>query len=113
APPRARRLPRVIGLGTAPIGGLFEPVDDDMALATVERAWERGVRFFDTAPLYGHGLSERRLGRALSGRPRHEFVLATKVGRLLRPDAVPDRDDEIWHRVPPLFLVFDFSFDGA
>ena len=92
----------MIGLGTAPIGGLFEPVDEETALATVDRAWERGVRFFDTAPLYGLGLSERRLGKALAGRPRDEFVLATKVGRLLRADAPAAREEAQWHEAPAL-----------
>jgi D-threo-aldose 1-dehydrogenase len=106
------RLPR-LGLGTAPLGGLFDAVDEDTALATVERAWERGIRFFDTAPLYGHGLSERRLGRALAGRPRDEYVLATKVGRLLRAGAPRDPDRAIWHEPPALEPVFDYSYDGA
>jgi aryl-alcohol dehydrogenase-like predicted oxidoreductase len=103
----------VIGLGTAPLGGLFEPVDDETAEATVDRAWDRGIRFFDTAPLYGHGLAERRLGQALARRPRDEFVLSTKVGRLLRADAPPAPDDAQWRDAPPLHPVFDFSHDGA
>jgi D-threo-aldose 1-dehydrogenase len=102
-----------IGLGTAPIGGLFEAVDDDAALATVERAWEAGIRFFDTAPLYGLGLSERRLGRVLGTRPRDDFVLATKVGRLLRADAPAEPGQPFWKGVPPVNPVFDFSFDGV
>ena len=105
-------LPR-LGLGTAPLGGLFAAVDEATALATVERAWERGVRFFDTAPLYGHGLSERRLGRALAGKPRDEYVLATKVGRLLRAGAPPNPDRAIWHEPPALEPVRDYSYDGA
>jgi D-threo-aldose 1-dehydrogenase len=102
-----------IGLGTAALGGLFQPVSDDEALATIDRAWERGIRFFDTAPLYGHGLAERRLGRALSARPRDEFVLATKAGRLLRADAPPDPGQSFWQGAPPLNPVFDFSEEGA
>src|SRR3954454_11398490 len=74
-----------LALGLAPIGGLYRPVGDEQAIATVDRAWERGVRLFDTAPLYGYGLSERRLGISLSKRPRDQFVLATKVGRVLVP----------------------------
>src|SRR6185436_1047440 len=92
-------LPRV-GLGTAPIGGLFEPVAEDDALAAVARAYERGARLFDTAPLYGYGRSERLLGRALAPRPRDTFVLATKVGRLLRSDAPPDADRAQWAGAP-------------
>lgn len=78
------------GLGSAPLGGLLGAVEEEAALATVEAAWEAGIRFFDTAPLYGHGNAEHRLGRVLAGQPRDEFVLATKVGRLLRRGAPPD-----------------------
>jgi|SRR5579862_129430 len=96
-----------LGLGTAPIGGLYEAVDDETAHAVVERAWELGVRYFDTAPLYGSGLAERRLGAALAGKPRSELVVSTKVGRLLRPG------DSDWLGAPPLVSYFDFSFDAA
>jgi len=72
-----------VGLGCAPIGNLFSPVTDADAVSTVEAALALGVRFFDTAPLYGDGESERKLGVALHGVPRDEIVLATKVGRLL------------------------------
>jgi D-threo-aldose 1-dehydrogenase len=107
-----------VGLGTAPLGGLYEAVTEEQAQATIARAWELGVRFFDTAPLYGHGLSERRLGATLAGRPRDEFVLATKVGRLLRADAPPDYSQlsgglERWKSVPPVHPVFDFSYEGV
>ena len=84
-------------LGGAPLGGLFSPVDDEDATATLEAAWQGGVRSFDTAPLYGHGLSEHRVGTFLATKPRDSFVLSTKVGRLLS-------DDE---------AVFDFSRDGV
>src|SRR5690348_8886404 len=80
---RGVSLPR-LGLGTAPLGGLFTSVSDSEAHATVERAWNLGIRFFDTAPLYGYGSAERRLGEALTPVPRDAFTLATKVGRLLR-----------------------------
>jgi D-threo-aldose 1-dehydrogenase len=104
----ALNLPRV-GLGTGPLGGLFEPVDDDTARATIEAAWERGVRLFDTAPLYGSGLSERRLGAALRGQPRDSFVLSTKVGRLLRPG----EPDLLYFGTPPLGPVFDFGYEAT
>jgi D-threo-aldose 1-dehydrogenase len=86
-----------IGLGTAPLGNMFQPLDDDQATATIAAAWDAGIRFFDVAPLYGEGLSEKRLGAALAERPRDEYVLSTKVGRLLV-------DGEI---------VFDFSRAGV
>lgn len=102
-------MPAHFGLGTAPLGGLFSTVGEHEATATVERAWELGVRRFDTAPLYGSGLAETRLGRALQGRPREQFVVSTKVGRLLRPGS----PDPIFHGAPRLRPVFDFSADGV
>ena len=72
-----------LGFGGAPIGGLYRPVADDDAIAVVRRAWDLGIRLFDTAPLYGYGASERRVGAALADRPRDAFVLSTKVGRLV------------------------------
>jgi D-threo-aldose 1-dehydrogenase len=106
------RLPRT-GLGTAPLGGLFKPVDNETAEETLELAWERGIRFFDTAPLYGRGLSEQRLGRFFADKPRDEFVLATKVGRLLRADAPAMPLEEIWKNPSPFNPVFDFSYDAV
>jgi D-threo-aldose 1-dehydrogenase len=107
-----------LGLGTAPLGGLFQAVDDVQASAVVEQAYAAGMRIFDTAPLYGYGLAERRVGHTLRRRPRHEFVLATKVGRLLRAGA--PRDETQYHQgepfykgAPPLNPVFDFSYDGV
>ena len=78
----------------------------------VESAWNAGIRFFDTAPLYGHGLAEQRLGAVLRTKPRGEFVLATKVGRLLRADAQPE-PGQSYVDVPPVNPVFDFSYDGV
>lgn len=103
-----------LALGCAPLGNLYEAVSEDDAQATVDAAWAHGVRLFDTAPLYGHGLSEMRLARALSGRPRDEYLLATKVGRLLvalGADEVPD--PTIFADVPAVRPVFDFSRDGV
>ncbi|MDX8032687.1 aldo/keto reductase [Lentzea sp. BCCO 10_0856] len=104
-----------LGLGTSPLGNLFTEVTDDEARAVVDAAWEAGVRIFDTAPHYGLGLAERRLGAALKDRPRDEFVLSTKVGRLLVPD--PDgagRLDDDGFAVPAtLRRVWDFSADGV
>ncbi len=102
-----------IGLGSAPLGGLFAPVSDADAEAAIERAWSLGVRFFDTAPLYGFGLAERRLGAFLRQQPRESYVISTKVGRLLRvPDGAAAEDDHYksGQRERP---VFDFSYDGV
>ena len=74
-----------LGFGGAAIGNLYTAVDDATARAALDAAWDCGIRYFDTAPHYGLGLSERRIGEALRGRPRAEFVLSTKVGRMLDP----------------------------
>ena len=100
-----------LGLGLAPIGGLYQPVDEQQARATVERAWQLGIRYFDVAPLYGNGLAERRAGPALAERPRAEFTLSTKVGRLLRAGG-GDRQ-RIWAEPAEVTPVFDFSGAGV
>ncbi|BBU30462.1 D-threo-aldose 1-dehydrogenase [Burkholderia sp. THE68] len=73
----------LLGFGAAPLGNMFRNIPETEALATVEAAWKQGVRYFDTAPLYGAGLSEIRLGEALAGHQRDEYVLSTKVGRVI------------------------------
>ncbi|MGY3447978.1 aldo/keto reductase [Bradyrhizobium sp. USDA 4353] len=102
-----------LGLGTAPLGGLFEPVSEADAEATITAAWARGVRFYDTAPLYGFGLAEQRLGAFLRTQPRDSYVISTKVGRLLRPDADATEEDPHYKGVPPLRPRFDYSYDGV
>jgi len=118
----ARRLGRTsvrvsaLGFGAAPIGNLYAPLDDDQARAAVEAAWEAGVRYYDTAPHYGLGLSERRLGAALAHRPRAEFTLSTKVGRLLEPHPAPTGSDLAagGFAVPDTLLRRpDYSRDGV
>jgi D-threo-aldose 1-dehydrogenase len=100
-----------LGLGLAPIGGLYADLGDDQARATVDRGWERGLRFFDTAPLYGYGRSEVRTGAAL--RRREDFVLSTKVGRVLAQASEGDAGQEFWAGVDPSVTpVFDFSAAG-
>jgi D-threo-aldose 1-dehydrogenase len=86
-----------LGFGAAGLGNLFRSMSDQAAAAAVDAAWDGGVRYFDTAPHYGLGLSERRLGATLKDRPRGEFLLSTKVGRVLEPNptaAGTDRDNE-------------------
>jgi D-threo-aldose 1-dehydrogenase len=100
-----------LGFGAAPIGNLFTRVGDPDATAAVDAAWSCGVRFFDTAPLYGHGLSEQRLGRALRAYQRDDLALATKVGRLLAPDVV--KDDDGFVDTPPVGWTYDFSHDAT
>ncbi|MFJ5831705.1 aldo/keto reductase [Streptomyces sp. NPDC093089] len=76
-------LPGRLGFGTAPLGNMFRAIPDEEARATVEAAWDQGIRFFDTAPFYGAGLAETRLGEVLSAKPRDSYVLSTKVGRVI------------------------------
>ncbi|MDE5440255.1 aldo/keto reductase [Bradyrhizobium sp. CSA207] len=102
-----------IGLGTAPLGGLFAPVSDADAEATIERAWSAGIRFYDTAPLYGFGLAERRLGAFLRQQPRESYAVSTKVGRLLRAPDGPAAEDDHYKGTPRERPVFDFSHDGV
>ena len=108
-----RRGPEVtrLGLGGAPLGNMFTTVADDDAQATVDAAWDAGIRYFDTAPFYGHGLAEQRLGAALAGRPRDEYVISTKVGRVLVPST--GADTSIFKIEPDLAAVFDYSRDGV
>ncbi|HEY7819034.1 MAG TPA: aldo/keto reductase [Vicinamibacteria bacterium] len=100
-----------LGLGGAPLGGLFESVREAEARATLAAAYGAGIRYFDTAPFYGHGRGEMRIGAFLRERPRGEFVLSTKVGRVLVP-AVGQVEDRHYKDVLPLNPVFDFSADG-
>lgn len=103
-----------LGFGAAVIGNLYRAVDDETARAAVDAAWDAGVRYFDTAPHYGLGLSERRLGEALRGRPRDEFVVSSKVGRLLRPREQPlERDDDGFDVPGDVGRVRDYSRDGV
>ena len=99
--------------GSAPIGGLYAPVSDQAAAATLQAAWDAGIRAFDTAPHYGVGESERRIGDFLAGRPRAEFVVSTKVGRRLVPAAGPADGDDGFYGTPALRRVRDYSADGA
>jgi D-threo-aldose 1-dehydrogenase len=101
-----------LAFGGAPIGNLFTAVGDDTAAETIDAAWAGGIRTFDTAPHYGLGLSERRLGAALARRPRSEYVISTKVGRLLE-DAPLGHDAEGFAVAARARRVFDFSADGV
>ena len=88
-----------LGFGTAPLGNLYRPIDNALALQTLQEAWTLGVRYYDTAPLYGLGIAETRLGSFLRERPRDEFVLSTKIGRLLQrcaPEALEGISKSGW-----------------
>ena len=102
-----------LGFGTAPLGNLYRAISDDDAHAILEKAWETGCRYFDTAPLYGLGLSETRLNRFLRGKKREDYVLSTKVGRLMQP-CRPDERTGIgkFFETPNRREVYDYSHDG-
>jgi len=99
--------------GGAAIGGLYAPVSDEAAAATLQSAWDAGIRAFDTAPHYGAGLSEQRIGGFLAGCPRAEFVVSTKVGRLLVPADGPVDGAEQFYGAPAFSRVRDYSADGT
>jgi D-threo-aldose 1-dehydrogenase len=103
-----------LGFGGVPLGGLYKEVSENEAEATVRRALDLGINYFDTAPIYGFGKSEIRLGRELAKCTRDSIVVATKVGyTLVADDGKPD--EKVFHRfdnVPPLHPIFDYSYDG-
>src|SRR6516165_1074332 len=101
----------VLGLGTATLGGGRIPVSLGTAEAIVRAAWRAGVRYVDTAPFYGVGQAERAVGDALRDQPREDWVLSTKVGRLLRPMPRPPATLERRHPLP-FDVVYDYSHDG-
>jgi D-threo-aldose 1-dehydrogenase len=102
-----------LGLGGAPLGNLFAAVSEAESRATLDAAWASGCRSFDTAPHYGHGLSERRFGDALREQPRASFALASKVGRLLTPDAQAARDQHGFVAGLPFNQHWDYSAAGV
>lgn len=99
--------------GTAPIGNLFREISDETADAMIRRAWDSGVRFYDTAPMYGHGLAELRLGHSLRWMDRNDFVVASKVGRVLRARRRSEIDFEPWTNAGAFEIEFDYSYDGT
>lgn len=102
-----------MGYGAAPIGNIFRPISETEAAAMIDAAWDAGVRYFDTAPMYGHGLSEARLGAALRWRPRDDYVLSTKVGRVLTAKRRQDIEFAPWVDGLPFAMRFDYSYDGT
>lgn len=101
-----------LGFGGAPLGNLFSTVDESDAINALSAAYRSGIRYFDTAPLYGHGLSETRMGRALGDFSRDSFLLSSKVGRLLEPVA-DGADGGDYVEVLPNRVVYDYSYDGT
>lgn len=112
-------LPGALGFGTAPLGNMFRAIPDEEAAATVEAAWDQGIRYFDTAPFYGAGLSEIRLGEVLARHPREDFVLSTKVGRVILDEtedpAARDLGEKggLFEHGRPNKMVNDYSADAT
>lgn len=117
-----------LGFGTAPLGGMYEPVPEAQGGEVLQHAWDLGIRYFDTAPMYGYGLAETWVGRMLADKDRQDVVVSTKVGKLLYPleevlahpewdrdwQRSPDgRIDSLWLGVPDVRPVFDYSYDGV
>jgi D-threo-aldose 1-dehydrogenase len=102
-----------MGMGGAALGGLYHEVCDQAAAETVEAAWSCGISLFDTAPLYGHGRSEERMGSVLRTHPRDTFVLSTKVGRILVPADASTVESVFFEKPAPFEPVFDFSYEGV
>jgi D-threo-aldose 1-dehydrogenase len=103
----------IMGFGGAPLGNMYRPLSDVDACATVHACYDAGIRYFDTAPLYGYGLSEHRVGEALRGKGRDSFVLSTKVGRLLRPGDPRTLEHGQFKDALPFAEVYDYSHDGV
>lgn len=103
-----------LGFGGAGIGNLFRPISNAQAQSAIDCAWQQGVRYFDTAPHYGSGLSERRLGLAVHELPRQQLLLSSKVGRLLSPIAnTSHADGECYMQAAPFQRIYDYSYDGV
>ncbi len=103
-----------LGLGTAPLAGLYRPVPQAEAWAVMEAAWAGGVRHYDTAPLYGLGMAETRLNPFLKDKPRDGYVLASKVGRWLKATTPEGREGHgKWFDVPSRVGVYDYGYDGV
>ncbi len=112
-------LPGKLGFGTAPLGNMFRAIPEAEARATVEAAWADGIRYFDNAPFYGAGLAELRIGEALAGKPRQDYVISTKVGRLIldEEEDVNARDQgekgDVFRHGRPNRVVNDYSADAT
>lgn len=102
-----------LGFGGAAIGNLYTEASDEQVRECLDAAYDAEIRYFDTAPMYGHGLSEHRIGEALRQKPRNSFVLSTKVGRMLRPDPDDAVGESIFPGRLPFTCVFDYSYDAV
>lgn len=102
-----------MSFGAAPIGNIFRPISEEESRAMMNMAWDAGIRTYDTAPMYGHGLSEARVGESLRWKAREDYVLVTKVGRRLVPKKRSEIDFTPWVDGLPFEMVFDYSYDGV
>ncbi|WP_395396542.1 aldo/keto reductase [Novosphingobium sp. BL-8A] len=112
-------LPGKLGFGAAPLGNMFRAIPEEEALATVEAAWNDGIRYYDNAPLYGAGLAELRMGEALASKPRDEYVISTKVGRVIL-DEIEDVSSRDFGEKSGVFahgrankVVHDYGYDAT
>lgn len=101
------------GFGTAPVGNIFKEIDEETSDGMFQAAWDAGVRYYDTAPMYGHGLSELRTGQSLRWKSRDDYVLSSKVGRLLKPARRDSINFAPWVNAAPFAMQFDYSYDGT
>jgi D-threo-aldose 1-dehydrogenase len=103
----------LMGLGCAQMGNLYRVTSYSESLSAFDAAWEAGIRYFDTAPFYGYTRSERRLGTMLTDRAREDYVLSTKVGRVMVPDNTVGPEEDAYVAPLPFRPVYDYSYDGV
>ncbi|MEJ8583553.1 aldo/keto reductase [Riemerella anatipestifer] len=107
-------LNKVLGLGGVPLAGAWKPTSEEDALKTLEKAWELGVRYYDTSPRYGNGISERRFGVFLDGKPSDKYILSSKVGRILKPGIAPkEQIKHLWKNPMNAVFNYDYTASGA
>lgn len=101
------------GFGTAPIGNIFREINEETSDAMIQEAWDAGVRYYDTAAMYGHGLAEHRTGHSLRWKNRDDYILSSKVGRILKPARKDDIDYFPWTNAGRFTCHFDYTYDGT
>src|SRR5262245_40077101 len=103
-----------LGFGSAPLGNLYQAISEEDAQTTLKAAWDARIRYFDTAPLYGAGLSETRINHFLRGKPRDKYIVSTKVGRLIRACPPAERLGQgKFFDIPSRREIYDYSYDGV
>ncbi|BAC12263.1 D-threo-aldose 1-dehydrogenase [Oceanobacillus iheyensis HTE831] len=106
-------LNKKTGLGTAPLGNMFRNVSEEEAQETIQNAWDQGIRYFDTAPFYGAGLAEQRLGKALKDKNRNEYLLSSKVGRIILDEKENSSGEGLFKDAPQHKIVTDYSEEAT